>query len=648
MPVGVRLRAAGVILSTAVALSGLAVTNAVGAARTGAPAAVTSEAPSAEQPTLTEAAAFVQARRTGKPVEVASLRGESREVYATPEGNLEAREHLRPVRARAGGEWKPIDTDLAKTDSGMVAPKVIAVGLEFSGGGTAPMVRMTKAGRTLALSWPGTLPAPRIDGDNATYLDVLPGVDLRLGAQEDGFTQLLVVKSAEAAASKELAALRLKLDGDGVDVRETGGGGLEAVDKGAGSAVFEAPQPLMWDSSGGPAAEQTAAARSLGAATAGSAAGDEPGAAESGKLAPVDVEVPAGQDELVLKPDTEVLKGQDMVYPVYIDPQWYSPKASAWTMVSKYWASSPQWKFNGDSDAGMGYCGWSYCKPYDTKRLFYRIPVSKFAGTSVLSAEFVVRNTWSASCGARSVELWRTKDISSSTTWNSQNAAGYWIKQLSSQSFAYGYEGCAAKDAEFDVKSAVQEAADKNWATMTFGLQAANESDAYGWKRFSGDAYLRVKYNRPPSQIKLSQLTMEYGGACKKSADAPRIRTLGKIYANNVSDPDADNVAVQFQAKWDSGDGKGLIARWTPALTSSKKSGSSFSIALPSSIPQNKQIQWYARAYDGPSTRRGRTRAAPRAATSSMTPQCPRHRRSPPATTRPPTRRTRTTPGSTG
>ncbi|QLJ02885.1 LamG domain-containing protein [Streptomyces sp. NEAU-sy36] len=599
MPVGVRLRAAGVILSTAVALSGLAVTNAAGATRTGASAAATSAAPSAEQPELTEAAAFAQARHTGKPVEVASLRGESREVYATPEGNLEAREHLRPVRARAGGQWKPIDTDLAKTDSGMVAPKVTAVGLEFSGGGNAPMVRMNKAGRTLALSWPGTLPAPRIDGDNATYPDVLPGVDLRLGAQEDGFTQLLVVKSAEAAASKELAALRLKLDGDGVDVRETDGGGLEAVDKGAGSAVFEAPQPLMWDSSGGPAAKQSAGARSLGATATGSAAGDEPGAAESGKLAPVGVEVPAGQDELVLKPDAEVLKGQDTVYPVYIDPQWYSPKASAWTMVSKYWASSPQWKFNGDSDAGMGYCGWSYCKPYDTKRLFYRIPVSKFAGTSVLSAEFVVRNTWSASCGARSVELWRTKDISSSTTWNSQSAAGYWIKQLSSQSFAYGYEGCAAKDAEFDVKSAVQEAADKNWATMTFGLQAANESDAYGWKRFSDDAYLRVKYNRPPSQIKLSQLTMEYGGACKKSADAPRIRTLGKIYANNVSDPDADNIAVQFQAKWDSGDGKGLIARWTPALTSSKKSGSSFSIVLPSSIPQNKQIQWYARAYDG-------------------------------------------------
>ncbi|WP_143070951.1 DNRLRE domain-containing protein, partial [Streptomyces malaysiense] len=555
MPVGARLRAVGVVLSVAVVLSGLTVTSAAGLARDGAPAAVLSEAAPTDQAALTEAEAFAQAKRTDKPVEVGSLRGESSEVYATPEGNLEAREHLRPVRARVGGQWKPIDTDLVKTGSGMVAPKVTTIGLEFSGGGSAPMVRMTKAGRELALSWPGTLPAPRIEGAGATYSDVLPGVDLRLRAQEDGFTQLLVVKSADAAASSELAALRLKLDGEGVDLRETDEGGLEAVDKGAGSAVFEAPQPLMWDSSEGSSAPKPTAARSSSAAAAAEGpAGVAPGAAESGKLAPVGVEVPAGQDELVLKPDAEVLKGQDTVYPVFIDPQWYSPKASAWTMVSKYWASSPQWKFNGDADAGMGYCGWSYCQPYDIKRLFYRIPVSQFAGRSVLSAEFVVRNTWSASCDARSVQLWRTKDISSSTTWNSQNASGFWIKQLSSKSFAYDFEGCAAKDAEFDVKSAVQEAADKNWSTMTFGLQAASESDAYGWKRFSDDAYLRVRYNRPPSQIRTSQLTMEYGGMCKKWDFAPRVRTLGKISANNVTDPDGDNVAVQFQAKWDSGD----------------------------------------------------------------------------------------------
>jgi hypothetical protein len=557
------------------------------------------EGGSPEQPSaFSEDEALAEAKRSGESVEILSLRGESSDVYATPDGRLEAREYLRPVRTRVKGEWQPVDTGLAATSDGAVVPKATTVGLEFSGGGDAPLVRMEKAGRELALTWPGDLPEPRLDGATATYPEVLPGVDLRMGAQEDGFTQLLVVKSTEAAASPELAELRLSLAADGMDVRETAQGGLEAIDEGAKGVVFEAPTPLMWDSSTG-GAGGTAVQKTLAQDPAGTGeAGGEPGAGESGKLAPIDVEVPEGSDELVLTPDQEVLRGKDTVYPVFIDPQWYSPRASAWTMASEYWASSPQWKFNGEPDSGMGYCGWDYCAPNDTKRLFYRIPTSAFAGKTILSAEFVVRNVWSASCSARGVQLWRTKGISSSTTWNTQNNSDFWIDHLKTESFAYGYSGCAARDAEFDVRSAVQQAANGKWSTMTFGLRASSETDRYGWKRFSDKAFLRVVYNRPPSQIKMSQLTMEYGGTCKRPADAVRVRTLGKIYASDVTDPDGDNVAVQFQAKWDARDGKGLIARWKPSLTTYKKSGSSFSVSLPTSIPENEQIHWYVRVRD--------------------------------------------------
>ncbi|MET8506658.1 LamG-like jellyroll fold domain-containing protein [Streptomyces sp. NPDC004787] len=536
-------------------------------------------------------------------MEIASLRSESSEVFVTPNGDLEARQHLRPVRARVAGKWQPVDTTLARTGEGAVAPKATTVGLEFSGGGDAPLVRMSKAGRELALSWPGKLPVPELGGSTATYRNVLPDVDLRMGAQEDGFTQLLVVNSAEAASSEQLAELRLKLAAEGMDVRQTTSGGLEAVDEGAKNVVFEAPKPVMWDSS--PVADDTAqvtvsALRSTAVESAGSDEGavDEPAAGESGKLAEIRVELPPTGEELVLKPDPEVLKGEDTKYPVFIDPQWYSPRASAWTVASKYWASSPQWKFNGDPDAGMGYCGWAYCAPQDTKRLFYQIPTSRFARQSILSAEFVVRNVHSASCSAREVQLWQTKGISSSTTWNTQNASGFWIKQLARSSFAYGYDGCAAKDAEFDVKAAVQEAANGSWSAMTFGLRSSNESDAYGWKRFADDAYLRVKYNRPPTQVMPAQLAMEYGGTCQRPESAARVRTLGKIYANNVTDPDGDNIAVEFRADWDSGDGKGLINRWA-VKSSYKSSGSSFSLSLPTSIPPNKTAHWYVRSSDG-------------------------------------------------
>ncbi|WP_108999656.1 LamG-like jellyroll fold domain-containing protein [Streptomyces rishiriensis] len=634
-----RLHTAGAILCAALTLaagashSALAVgeradaspgeaVKAVGTADTGAKARTAADDGAGE-----DTKALAEAARTGKPVEITSLRGESSEVYATPEGHLEAREHLRPVRTRVDGVWRDIDTTLTRGANGTVAPKVTTVGLTFSGGGSAPLVRMARNGRELALSWPGELPVPELNGSAVTYPEVLPGVDLRMTAQQDGFTQLLVVKSAEAAASAELSTLRLKMNAEGMQVEETAEGGLAAIDDGAKGAVFEAPRPVMWDSSteapdttpqspaglaphappATPKRATTADARTTvtspsaaaaSAATVGPAE-SEAVAAESANVAPVGVDVPAGQDALVLTPDRGVLRGKNTVYPVFIDPQWYSPKASAWTMASKYWASSPQWKFNGDPDAGLGYCDWSYCAPNDTKRLFYRIPTSKFAGRTVLQAEFVVRNTWSASCSDRSVELWRTKDISSATTWNSQNASGFWIDHLRTASFAYGFTGCAAKDAEFDVKAAVQQAADKKWSTMTFGMKGSSESDGYAWKRFSDDAYLRVQYNRPPPQVKTSQLTMEYGGSCKAAAGAARVRTLGKIYANDVTDPDGDSVSVQFAASWDAGDGKGVIARWKPALSTAKKSGSDFVLTLPSSIPTNKTVNWYVRSYDG-------------------------------------------------
>lgn len=325
MPVGRRWCVAGAVLSAAVMSSVLGPTAAVGAARTEPSAEVTQESPATEQPVLTETDALAQAERTGESVEIASQRGESSEVFATPDGKLEAREYLRPVWTRVDGEWKAVDTDLTKIGDGMVAPKAATIGLQFSGGGGAPMVRMEKAGRQLELSWPGELPAPRLDGDIATYADVLPGVDLRLGAQEDGFSQLLVVKSAEAAASKELAEVRLRMDTQGLNVQETSSGGLEALDEGAGTAVFEAPEPVMWDSSPGAAASGAAVQKSgaeqmsRAAAAETTAAADEngePGATESGKLAPVSVDVPAAQDELVLKPDTDVLRGDDTVYPV--------------------------------------------------------------------------------------------------------------------------------------------------------------------------------------------------------------------------------------------------------------------------------------------------------------------------------------------
>lgn len=541
----------------------------------------------------TEAAAFAQAERSKKKVEITSLREESSETYALPNGNFEAVEHLRPVRARVDGAWKAVDTALEKRADGSIGPKAATVGIAFSGGGKKqPLITLERAGRKLSLSWPTALPQPVIDGDTATYPSVLKDVDLQVKASVDGASEVLVVRTPEAAANPKLAELRLAMDADGMDVRKTPDGGLAAVDKGAGGSVFEAPRPMMWDSGKG---APTGSGRTAASTTAMSADPSH-GPGESAKIAPIGVSVPSTDDALVLKPDQKLL--ENATFPVYIDPQWYSPKAGSWTFASRYWASSPQWKFNGNSDSGMGYCaGDARCAPEDVKRVFYTIPTSRFAGKSILSAEFVVNETHSYSCTKTDVQLWRTKGISSSTTWNTQSADGFWVDLQKTLSEAKGWNGdCPGGSVEFWALRAVQQAAANGWSTTTFGLKARDENDVLSWKRFSDDAWLRVQYNRPPTQIRMSQLTQDPGGAC--SSTAKRVRILPTIRANDVTDPDGDNIAVQFQASWDSGDGKGYTARWTSARTTYKKSGSDFTISLPTSIPKNKSVGWHARSYD--------------------------------------------------
>jgi len=95
----------------------------------------------------------------------------------------------------------------------------------------------------LSIDWPGVLPAPSLDGDTATYVEALPGVDVKVTASSTGYSYVMVVKSAEAA--EDLAAeLKLPVQGQGLAMRKTASGGLSMVD-GQGEVIFEGAQPNL-------------------------------------------------------------------------------------------------------------------------------------------------------------------------------------------------------------------------------------------------------------------------------------------------------------------------------------------------------------------------------------------------------------------
>ncbi|MFJ9703660.1 hypothetical protein [Streptomyces sp. NPDC101234] len=208
---------------------------------------------------LSPNAARTKAKKSGRPVEIQSLRDERSTTVANPDGTFTTSEYVQPVRTRVDGKWTDIDTTLVRRKNGTLVPKAALTAMSFSGGGDSAFATIEKDGRSLALDWPGRLPKPKLDGSTATYPNVLDGVDLKVTASAEGFSHVLVVKNAKAAADPELAKLRLPLDTTSVQLTETGDGGLTATDTGSGGAVFEAPQPVMWDSSHAKEADAPAA-----------------------------------------------------------------------------------------------------------------------------------------------------------------------------------------------------------------------------------------------------------------------------------------------------------------------------------------------------------------------------------------------------
>ncbi|MFF7135203.1 MULTISPECIES: LamG-like jellyroll fold domain-containing protein [unclassified Streptomyces] len=510
---------------------------------------------------LSPAAAQAKAKKSRKAVEIQSLRDERSTTVANPDGTFTTKQYVQPVRTRKDGKWTDIDTTLVKQKNGTLAPKAATTAMSFSGGGDTTFAQIEKDGHALSLDWPTKLPKPKIDGSTATYTDVLDGVDLKVTASAEGFSHILVVKNAEAAADPELAELELPVDTDSLDLTEDADGGLTATDPGAGGAVFEAPQPLMWDSAQG------------SEATDGTDSGtEETASADTGTVTPpdgaqvADVGLDVSKDTVTLTPDQSLLSDKDTVYPVYIDPVVKTASRTGWTMVSSYWSQNSYWKF--DDDEGVGRCPSDVsvrcASSTDVKRQFFALPTGLFEGKDIVSAEFAVTLVFTYGSSAREVQLARVNStgasaISSKTNWANQPGSKATVDTKSPTANA-GSCTSTNQNAVFDAKSTVQTAADKGWDTTTFRLKAGSESDTSYWKRFCGNAFLSVKYNRPPLEPVQSDLNMKPGGSCEYGSatehyvtKAPRVSAVIRDYDHGDNGANSETLQAQFKVWWTSG-----------------------------------------------------------------------------------------------
>ncbi|MFE0732947.1 LamG domain-containing protein [Streptomyces antibioticus] len=580
----------------------------------------------ADQPTVTEQQAMTVAKDSGKKTEVIGLRTERREIFAEPDGTFTAREYTEPVRTVQSGKWVPVDATLVKRADGSWGPKAVTVDLSFSGGEAGEaFVTMRRAGREFALSWPyGDLPAPKVEGDTATYAEVLPGVDLTVRAEADGFGHLLVVKTPEAAADSRLARVDLGMNTDGLKVAEDAAGAIVAEDAVVGGTVFEAGRPAMWDSAAveesasrkqGPKAVAKALKSAAAATLSGPQAAPEPaleGPGGGGRVAPLGVEV--GKSKLSLVPDQKLLQGEGTVFPVVIDPIQRTTSRASWTGVMSGMPSEQDWKYSGS--AGVGKCPTDYspvsCNGVGVRRVMFTMPLSFYKGKQILGATFSARveHIYSASPTAEPIRLYRiggaNYSLSSSSNWS--NTKDHWDDYLQTVDKAISPTSCSSNanlhfesGASGELTSEIKTAASGGWNSMTLGLRAADESRFAEWKRICGNAYLSVKYNNLPRQIKTSDMSTDPGGVCKWGASRPTTDVPPKLQAI-ASDPDhgngqTDKVKVEFKVEW-GGSSPGSYTYLTPDWLS-PTTGTKFTHTVKSSIPQNTTIYWSARAYDG-------------------------------------------------
>ncbi|MFF0429841.1 FG-GAP-like repeat-containing protein [Streptomyces sp. NPDC004520] len=495
--------------------------------------------------------ALQQAAATGQPYEVVSRRTESSDTWAQPDGGFKVNEHGTPVRLWRDGGWIAADPSLEFATDGSVVTKATNVAVKFSGGGTAPLIQGAMNGRTLTLTWPNALPKPTLDGNIATYAEILPGVDLQLKAEVEGFSQVFVVKTAEAAQNPALAQLQFGINADGLTIeKDPETGSLTAKDP-AGQIIFSSAAPMMWDSTATTATAPAGASTMLGAmaATAETTGTTDDGSAFDPGLGAQDAVMPTAltSDTLTITPDQNLLTGAETTYPVYIDPSWGYGDHQKWNWTRVYKAYPNQSFWNAKDPVRVGYeaqTGGSN----RVSRSFFQLDVSHLKNTEVKSATFRVKNTWSWSCEARALYLYPTGAINSKTNWANQpgklttspldtvNDAKGWIPPDGSNST------CPAGNLEFDATSWVKSRAAAGADTVTFGLYA-DETDTFGWKKFDPKTVvLETVYNTAPelpSKLGTSPVTPCASGG-----------TLGNVTVSlyaTIKDEDKGNLTAEFE-----------------------------------------------------------------------------------------------------
>jgi hypothetical protein len=488
-----------------------------------------------------ESVALLLAQACGTPVEVTSERDFDVRVLAQADGTLLAEQFTQPQWAPdASGDWTEVNPSFEVAADGTISTAAAVTEIEVSDGGDGPLLTATDPdGDAVSLTWPAPLPQPVIDGTTVTYPEVLTGVDLQVSAGVDGFSYVLVVKDAEAAASPQLASLSVGIDAGDLQVVQDVGGGVVVQDP-SGETVFSSPAAYMWDSS--EPDESDALLFETGEEGSG-----EPGDVPPGRFTEMPIEV--NGNTLTVEPDQTLLGDPGVEFPVLIDPP-FSGRRMHWANVhqqqpSRGWTDDSRWPRAGGMRVGnlQWWPGFPCGDACGLWRSAIRFDIGKLGGKQIVSAAVKAVQTHTSGCGSYDLQLWYVTAFTSGTSWN--GLSDNWSDHLQTQSVASSNRtgGCSsstpARGVTFGgsaVRSRVQGHADAGHDSLSFGFRSGDEASPSAYRRIDVDSVkLEVVYNQAaqtPTNLNTD------GKGCATSGPGPWLTTQRPTLSGVPRDPD--------------------------------------------------------------------------------------------------------------
>lgn len=320
------------------------------------------------------------------------------------------------------------------------------------------LVTLGEGEQQIALQWKGGLPAPKLEGTRAEYVNALPGADVVVEATRTGFEQFVEIKQKPATDGYTYT---LPLKAKGLKATQQADGSVLFTDKKNKKQALM-PAPVMWDS--------TVDERS----------------GEHTRRVPVAMKVvtKGSSVDLVIAPDTKFLADPATKYPVTVDPS-----TSALSNVFDTYVQQGETRdWSTDTELDLGNPGTKNADGTPrTARSFITWNTAPISDALVISAKLSLWNFHSgrADCVAQPWQVWSAYKATTASRWTAQPA---WMQTKATSVETKGGPGCPSHPANWinaDVTTLVQEWASAKNATSGMGLRAADESVVAQWKRMN-------------------------------------------------------------------------------------------------------------------------------------------------------------------